>query len=397
MGELLIGRPALVIAFAAPVALDVGLALSLIYRARLARPGYEAFDRWVEETAARLAPDFVAELRLLLGFSGRRLYFAEELMIAAASHDSREGAEFAPVLDRLAALDAEEYRQMAVRAVEQVYTDAHEAFERPDLPGESPGDVATRASWARFVAPALTSAAAEEAIALLLAPEELRRRTLALLTRFWEDYYAAECAAQAPVREAAVARGRAAGFRDLPRAFAEMTGMRLPDELSGRQSLNRIARVIFCPTAHLARYLSYVAYPPELIVFFDARRSVDAAPAAGGPSVAAPPAGLAPAVGDEALIRALRALGDETRLRIVRMLAEEELYAQEIVGRLGTISQSAVSRHLGVLEEAGVIGVRPARGVKYYALDRAWLGALGLRLAELGADTGVVAGRRVGG
>lgn len=390
MGELLIGRPALVIAFAAPVALDVGLALSLIYRARLARPGYEAFDPWVEETAARLAPDFVAELRLLLGFSGRRLYFAEELMIATASHDSREGAEFAPVLDRLAALDAEEYRQLAVRAVEQVYTDAHEAFERPDLPGDSAGDAATRAAWARFVAPALTSAAEEEAVALLLAPEELRRRTLALLTRFWEDYYAAECAAQAPVREAAVALGRAAGFRDLPRAFAEITGMRLPDELSGRQSLNRIARVIFCPTAHLARYLSYVAYPPELIVFFDARRAVDAAPAADGPLAA-------PAVGDEALIRALRALGDETRLRIVRMLAEEELYAQEIVGRLGTISQSAVSRHLGVLEEAGVIGVRPARGVKYYALDRAWLGALGLRLADLGADTGVVAGRLLGG
>ena len=38
-----------------------------------------------------------------------------------------------------------------------------------------------------------------------------------------------------------------------------------------------------------------------------------------------------------------------------------ELYAQEIVGRLG-IAQSAVSRHLGQLERAGLIQVEPRRG-----------------------------------
>lgn len=371
MGELLIGRPALVIAFAAPVALDVGLALSLVHRATLAQPR-EGFDPWVEATAAGLAPDLLADLRLLLGFSGRRLYYAEELMVVAASRDAREGADFAPVLARLAELDAGEFQQMAIRAIERVYVDQHEAYTLPPLDGD--GDA--RRAWEDFAAPAMTTADPAEAVALLLAPEELRRRTLDVLARFWEEHYAAECAAHAAVRAAAVAHGREAGYQDLSRAFTEVTGMRLPDELSGRQSLNRIARVIFCPAAHLARYLSYVAYPPELLIFFDARRLASAPAAAGRPA----PSDLT----DEALIRALRALGDETRLRIVRMLGAGELYAQEIVGRLGTISQSAVSRHLSVLEDAGVINVRPASGMKYYALDRVRLRELGDRLAALG-------------
>jgi len=41
---------------------------------------------------------------------------------------------------------------------------------------------------------------------------------------------------------------------------------------------------------------------------------------------------------------------------------------QEVVGRLG-IAQSAVSRHLALLERAGVIRVRPHGGMKYYAVN----------------------------
>ena len=72
----------------------------------------------------------------------------------------------------------------------------------------------------------------------------------------------------------------------------------------------------------------------------------------------------------------LKALADPTRMRIVQMLREREQYAQEIVGKLG-ISQSAVSRHLGTLESAGIVTVRPVQGMKYYALDREFLRSLG--------------------
>jgi DNA-binding transcriptional ArsR family regulator len=171
-----------------------------------------------------------------------------------------------------------------------------------------------------------------------------------------------------------VARGQAAGYRDLALAFAEATGKRLPQTLRAPHSLDDIARVTFCPSAHLGEFLSLVHAPPELVIFFDAHRF------AGQPAAA--PAGPAPT--DDLLARAMKALADETRLRIVRLLGDGELYAQEIVGRLGSVSQSAVSRHLGVLEDAGIVSVRPASGMKYYALDRARLRALGRHLERLG-------------
>jgi len=52
----------------------------------------------------------------------------------------------------------------------------------------------------------------------------------------------------------------------------------------------------------------------------------------------------------------------------IELLSAGELYAQEVVGRLG-IAQSAVSRHLALLERAGVIRVRPHGGMKYYAVN----------------------------
>ena len=79
----------------------------------------------------------------------------------------------------------------------------------------------------------------------------------------------------------------------------------------------------------------------------------------------------------------LRALGDQNRLHILELLAEGELYAQEIVGRLG-IAQSAVSRHLSLLERAGLVKVRPRGGMKYYAVDETRLRAVAGSLCCLG-------------
>jgi DNA-binding transcriptional ArsR family regulator len=77
----------------------------------------------------------------------------------------------------------------------------------------------------------------------------------------------------------------------------------------------------------------------------------------------------------EDLLEALRALGDPNRLRVIDLLAGGELYAQEIVGRLG-IAQSAVSRHLSLLERSGLVRVRPRGGKRYYAVDCVRLDAI---------------------
>jgi ArsR family transcriptional regulator len=110
-------------------------------------------------------------------------------------------------------------------------------------------------------------------------------------------------------------------------------------------------------------------YPPDLIVFYGAPEYLERThrvPERNGRhreviNAASP-------LEETALLEALKALSDPNRLRIVELLSSGELYAQEIVGRLD-IAQSAVSRHLSLLERAGLINVTPRRGMKYYSLN----------------------------
>jgi len=61
-----------------------------------------------------------------------------------------------------------------------------------------------------------------------------------------------------------------------------------------------------------------------------------------------------------------RVLGDATRLAILRLLlADGELNVGEIVERLNT-SQANVSKHLRVLQSAGVVARRPVGTAAYY-------------------------------
>ena len=55
-----------------------------------------------------------------------------------------------------------------------------------------------------------------------------------------------------------------------------------------------------------------------------------------------------------------RLLGDEVRLRLLRLLSQERLNVTELTGILG-MAQSGVSRHLGLLKDAG-LDCRGARG-----------------------------------
>ena len=88
-----------------------------------------------------------------------------------------------------------------------------------------------------------------------------------------------------------------------------------------------------------------------------------------------------PRLSEHEMLESLRALSDPNRLRIIELLSAGELYAQEIVGRL-SIAQSAVSRHLALLERAGVIRVRPHGGMKYYAVNCERMDALAVALRQ---------------
>jgi SAM-dependent methyltransferase len=60
-----------------------------------------------------------------------------------------------------------------------------------------------------------------------------------------------------------------------------------------------------------------------------------------------------------------RLLGDDARLRILRLLHAERLNVSELTGILG-IAQSGVSRHLGLLKDAGLIAERREGGFTYF-------------------------------
>ena len=80
-----------------------------------------------------------------------------------------------------------------------------------------------------------------------------------------------------------------------------------------------------------------------------------------------------------------RLLGDEARLRLLRVLARERLNVTELTGVLG-LAQSGVSRHLGLLKEAGLVREERDGGFTYYrlgpALERGADGADATPLAE---------------
>src|SRR5688500_14899705 len=65
-----------------------------------------------------------------------------------------------------------------------------------------------------------------------------------------------------------------------------------------------------------------------------------------------------------------RLLGDEVRLRVLRLLAAEALNVTEVTGIVG-IAQSGVSRHLGLLRDAGLVTEERSGGYTWFRLNPA--------------------------
>jgi len=79
--------------------------------------------------------------------------------------------------------------------------------------------------------------------------------------------------------------------------------------------------------------------------------------------------------------RAFEALADPTRRRIVELLAGGELTAGEIADEF-PVSRPAVSRHLRVLRETGLVRYREEAQRRVYALQPEPLAALDAWLAR---------------
>jgi DNA-binding transcriptional ArsR family regulator len=66
-------------------------------------------------------------------------------------------------------------------------------------------------------------------------------------------------------------------------------------------------------------------------------------------------------------IEMLQTLADPSRFRIVEALLHGEQAVNDLVARMD-IHQSGVSRHLGILEEAGFVRMRPDGARRLYSL-----------------------------
>src|SRR6476619_5216649 len=72
----------------------------------------------------------------------------------------------------------------------------------------------------------------------------------------------------------------------------------------------------------------------------------------------------------------LRLLGDETRLRLLRLLSQDSLNVSELTAILG-VAQSGVSRHLGLLKDAGLVREQKTGTFSWYRLDDSLTDAAG--------------------
>ena len=366
MGELVAGQPALHIETAVSLPLDMVSVLSLLYRAV---PG-SGLDSWLVEARGRLPDPVRADLDLLHGFSGRLLYYPEEpVMRFAPLRPDRLEASFDDLRAFMEDVPAREYRDMVGHALQRVYTDLELRWRAPD----------DEESWARALAPALTTTPPADVLPLIADPAQLKRRTIALYEGVWQSVYQEARAAELPLLREAALRGAAFADRGFSEAYAALTGQRLPDVLERPPST--ITRVAFCPSAHLGGFVSYIAYEPDLVVYFSALHLIDRCRERDASPALLPAAGRTSLLDQVDLLDAARALADPTRLRMLDLLLEGELYAQEIVGRLG-VAQSAVSRHLSQLERAGLVTVEARRGSKYYALNPARFEAVAAALRE---------------
>ena len=87
----------------------------------------------------------------------------------------------------------------------------------------------------------------------------------------------------------------------------------------------------------------------------------------------------------ETLVPVFAALGDETRWSILAALGEGDASASALAGRL-PVSRQAIAKHLGVLQDVGLVEpVRVGREVRYRIVG-SQLSATAQRLDAVGAE-----------
>jgi len=317
---------------------------------------YEGLSEWVYQTAAAMPSDFVEELALL-SYPTKWCFRRQDSLIWRLPPDHIAHTHWEAFRAYLQSTPAAEFHRVVLHNLAQ---DAHPAnmpvsMDRLDLQR-----LLTRArqlereKWGRTPVESLDD---DLLVTLLLQPEQLKSRLIALLTRFWDTYYCRDFESHRQAMAQSVAFHRQQTYpRNFSDLFRQVTGRTISPTTRDyvQEYLEMIERVVFCPCAHLGLYFQITLSYPILVVAFNYRTTPT--PAADGKAAVE-------------LFPPLKALADESRLHILSLLQNREMYAQEIVEAMG-LSQSTVSRHLQLLERTELLTTRQERGMKFYSISR---------------------------
>ncbi|MGZ4734424.1 MAG: ArsR/SmtB family transcription factor [Acidimicrobiia bacterium] len=80
------------------------------------------------------------------------------------------------------------------------------------------------------------------------------------------------------------------------------------------------------------------------------------------------------------------ALADGTRRRLLRLVRDRERAAGDLAASFPQMSRPAVSQHLRVLEDAGLVSIRPDGNRRYYRARREGLAEVWSYIDEMWAD-----------
>jgi DNA-binding transcriptional ArsR family regulator len=317
---------------------------------------FEGLSEWVYQTAAALPNDLKSEFRLLdhpIKWCLRR----QDSLIWRLPPDHPAHGDLGAFCTYLQATPAAEFQRVLLFNLAQ---DAGET--QPPRPDDDAAlrlmlDSVRRLQLERGGISLLDQADDEPFIALLQTPQQFQERLVALLTRFWDEYYCQDFEEQRQALARSVAYHRRQTYpRNFSDLFRQVTGRALPYTVRNyvQEHLGKIQRVIFCPCAHLGLYFQLTLSYPALVVAFNYRTTP--AQERGGTTAVE-------------LFPPLKALADETRLHILSLLQGREMYAQEIVEAIG-LSQPTISRHLQLLERTEMLTTRQVRRIKYYSINR---------------------------
>lgn len=358
MAELLRGRPALTIEWRASLGLDLLETASLVSIVH----DFEGLGTWLVEAASTIPPRLRRDFDMVLRLTNYPQAVIESVATAVLGDDAPGHADADALFADLAALDAPTCQRMIGNIL--LKSVQRHTLPIPTPPEELLADVERLEQALRDIHAPVDHV---EAAQLLRSPTEWRDLLVSSLQRFWERVYRNQWQRTRAQLARNVEFHRHQTYTgDIAAIFTAVTGRQIPDRV--RPQLLQVEHVRFVPSLYLGPYVSVLFHGSSATIFYNGEGT--------------PVADALPRVPIDDLYHPLTALADKTRLTIVAMLDGTELYAQEIVDRLG-ISQSAVSRHLQLMVDMKVLNVRRGeRGAKFYSINTATLQRVAQHLRE---------------